>query len=67
MGIHPAPFPRLDATSSSTRPVNGGDGQNEQKTLQGFGRCQFAKMDLVAPRFFVEKGFFDVEAQAIRV
>ncbi len=61
MGIHPAPFPRLDATSSRTRPVNSGDSNNEQKTLQGFGRCQEASVNLGATRFFVEKGFLDVE------
>jgi hypothetical protein len=51
MGIHPAPFPRLDATSPRTRPVNDGNSNNEQKMLQRFGRCQLAEVNLGATRF----------------
>src|SRR6266496_5196277 len=60
VSIHPAPLPCLDDTDSNTRQVKGRDRDNEQKTLQGFWRRQFARVDLVSARFFVEKSFFNV-------
>lgn len=48
MGIHPATFPDLDDPYAQTCQVKSGNGDNEQKTLQGFWRCQFTGVDLVA-------------------
>src|SRR6266516_57061 len=67
VGIHPTPLPCLHDTDSKTRQVKGRYRDNEQKTLQGFWRRQLAGVDLVSARFFVEKGFFNVETQAVLV
>ncbi len=65
MGIDPAMLPRLDDTCANTGQVKGGNGQNQDQTLQSFGRRQFTGVDLVAARFLIEKAFFNVKAQAI--
>jgi hypothetical protein len=58
--LHGRPHP-------NTRQVKGGNGNNQDQALQGFGRGEFAGLELEATRILIQKCFFNIETQAVLV